>query len=112
MKRYESPVFSGIRFADPIFAGRIKSCIDRTIPSAVSKAVETGRIDAFDLEHYHGERHIYWDSDTAKILEGIAYALKLQPDEKLATLFKSWTEKIVSCQCSDGCRALFLRSFL
>ena len=102
MNKYQSPVFPGIKFADPIFSGRIKSCIDRTIPSAVSKAVETGRIDAFDLEHYHGERHIYWDSDTAKILEGIAYALKLRSDDKLADIFKSWTEKIISCQCEDG----------
>ena len=102
MNTYESPELSGVKLEDPVLAGRIESCMTRTIPSAAAKAVETGRIDAFDLEHYHGERHIYWDSDVAKILEGIAYALRLRPDEKLAALFKSWTEKIISCQCADG----------
>ena len=102
MNMYESPAFSGVRLADPVLAGRIANCIEKTIPSSAARAVETGRIDAFDLAHYHGERHIYWDSDVAKILEGIAYALRLRPDEKLAALFGSWTKKIVSCQCPDG----------
>ena len=102
MKMYESPAVSCVKPVDPVLAGRIASCIEKTIPSSAARAVETGRIDAFDLAHYHGERHIYWDSDVAKILEGIAYALKLRPDEKLAALFRSWTKKIVSCQCPDG----------
>ena len=102
MNMYESPAFSGVRFEDPVLAGRIEHCLETTIPSSAAKAAETGRVDAFDLEHYHGARHIYWDSDTAKILEGVAYALALRPDEKLAALFKSWTEKIISCQCADG----------
>ena len=102
MNMYESPAFSDVRPADPVLAGRIAKCIEKTIPSSVARAVETGRVDAFDLDHYHGERHIYWDSDVAKILEGIAYALRLRPDEKLAALFEAWTKKIVSCQCPDG----------
>lgn len=102
MNIYKSPAFSQVHLTDPILASRQKTCLDTTIPSAVAKAVETGRINAFDLENYHGERHIYWDSDVAKILEGIAYALTLRKDEKLQKIFEEWIGRIVSCQQADG----------
>lgn len=102
MNNYQSPGFAHVRLADPVLKKRLDVCINSTIPAAVAKAVETNRINAFDIENYHGERHIYWDSDVAKILEGIANALVIQPDEKLLEILNDWIDKIVSCQQSDG----------
>ena len=102
MRFYTSLPFAQVKLADPVLAHRQKICISSTIPAAVAKAEETHRLDAFDLENYHGERHIYWDSDVAKILEGIAYALTLQKDEKLQNIFEEWIDKIIACQQEDG----------
>ena len=102
MNNYNSPGFANIRLNDPILKKRLDICIKSTIPAAVSKTVETNRINAFDIENYHGERHIYWDSDVAKVLEGIANALTIQPDEKLLALLTEWIDKIVACQQNDG----------
>ena len=102
MNNYKSPGFAHIRLADPVLKKRLDVCIKSTIPAAVSKTIETNRINAFDIENYHGERHIYWDSDVAKVLEGIANALVLQPDEKLLSILTEWIDKIVACQQQDG----------
>ena len=102
MVHYKSPDFSAVKLADPVLKSRFDICTSSTIPAAVSKAVETNRINAFNVENYHGERHIYWDSDVAKILEGIANALTVKPDEKLQAVLTEWIDKIVSCQQQDG----------
>ena len=102
MNKYNSPGFAHIRLADPVLEKRLDVCIKSTIPAAVSKTIETNRINAFDIKNYHGERHIYWDSDVAKVLEGIANALTIQPDEKLLSVLTDWIDKIVDCQQEDG----------
>ena len=102
MKKYSSCEFFRVKLADPVLKKRQDICMDSTIPAAVDKAVETNRLNAFDLAGYHGERHIYWDSDVAKILEGIAYALTLRPDDRLQKTLEDWIDKIVSCQQEDG----------
>ena len=102
MKKYSSCEFFRVKLADPVLKKRQDICMDSTIPAAVEKAVETNRLSAFDLAGYHGERHIYWDSDVAKILEGIAYALTLRPDDRLQKTLEDWIDKIVSCQQEDG----------
>ncbi|MBE6375997.1 MAG: glycoside hydrolase family 127 protein [Lentisphaerae bacterium] len=108
IKRFEHPETGRVKFTDGVFAPRVDMCLKSTIPAAVNKAESSGRIDAFDLKNYHGLREYFYDSDTAKILEGIAYALKLYPDEKLQQTFQSWIGKIVSCQQPDG----YLNSYI
>ena len=78
MRKYNRPVPDNIKLSDPVFAERLEACIKNTIPAAMSKIVETGRLDAFRLNWQEGQDkkpHIFWDSDTAKVLEGMAYSL-------------------------------------
>lgn len=106
--RFAVPEIGTVELTDKVLAPRVEKCLSATIPAAVKKACESGRIDAFDLKNYHGKREYFYDSDTAKILEGIAYALKLRPDAGLLQTFRSWVEKIVACQQPDG----YLNSYI
>ena len=106
--RFAQPEIGCMIFTDKVLAPRLEKALSSTIPSAIKKAEESGRIDAFDLENYHGKREYFYDSDTAKILEGIAYALKLQPNAELQKTLQSWIRKIIKCQLPDG----YLNSYI
>lgn len=108
LSRLIHPEVGKVRLTDKVFAPRVEKCLSSTIPSAIKKAYESGRVDSFDLVNYKGKREYFYDSDTAKILEGIAYALKLQMDEELLKTFQIWVDKIVSCQQEDG----YLNSYI
>ena len=91
--------------ADPILKRAIDTDRTSTIPSSLKKCYETGRIDAFKLEWKPGmpnEPHIYWDSDVAKVLEGIANILSIYPDSELEAEYDKIIDLIVSSQQPDG----------
>ena len=101
----ESVKFREVKPLDPVFSERLRIWRDATIPSVIEKTKETGRIDAFRLNWKEGmpnKPHIYWDSDVAKVLEGMAYALVHQPDPELEKLYDEWVDLIVSAQQPDG----------
>ena len=105
MRKYNRPVPDNIKLSDPVFAERLEACIKNTIPAAMSKIVETGRLDAFRLNWQEGQDkkpHIFWDSDTAKVLEGMAYSLALHPDPELEKIYDQWVDLICSAQQPDG----------
>ena len=108
MKKLEAPSIGDVRLSDGVLALRQKKALTSTIPSAIKKAEDSGRIASFDLVNYHGLREYFWDSDTAKILEGIAYALKLEKNDELQKTFEKWVDQIVSCQQEDG----YLNSYI
>ena len=83
MKEYQPAAIQEIRLQDPFFSGRIRINNDVTLPANVRKCRETGRIDAFRLDWKPGmpnQPHIFWDSDFAKVIEGMALSLMLYPD--------------------------------
>lgn len=108
IEKFSLPGINSVKFTDKVLAPRVEMCFNSTIPSAIRKAETSGRIDAFDLENYHGKREYFWDSDTAKILEGIAYALQIHPEKSLQQTFQDWVEKIIGCQQEDG----YLNSYI
>lgn len=86
MRKYDRPALTAVRPADPVFAARIKNLHYHDDPFGNGKIVDTGRLEAFRLTALckdDKEKCIPWDSDTAKVLEGMAYSLALEPDEKL-----------------------------
>ena len=89
---------------DAFFAPRQKININSTIPSALKKCEETGRLEAFKLQWTPdcGKEapHVYWDSDVAKVLEGMAYVLEQNADfsDKLENLISL----VISAQQEDG----------
>lgn len=97
---------TAVKLSDPVFAERISACRSATIPSSIEKCRETGRIDAFHLEWKPGMPnmpHIFWDSDFAKVLEGMALMLAQNPKDKaLAGELEGYVDLVVSAQQPDG----------
>ena len=57
-----------------------------TIPTVYDRFSETGRFDAFKCDWKEGQPkrpHIFWDSDIAKWIEAVAYAITKCPDGRL-----------------------------
>ncbi|MDD3155603.1 MAG: glycoside hydrolase family 127 protein [Victivallaceae bacterium] len=90
---------------DAVLAPRMKQCFSVTIPSALEKCRETGRIDAFKLDWKPGmprQPHFFWDSDLAKVVEGMAYAMLEAPNPELEKKLTEVVDLIVSAQGPDG----------
>ncbi len=105
MKPYRPADPGTVKLCSGVLAERQRIALGATIPAVMKKIVETGRLAAFRLGWKPGmpdKPHIYWDSDTAKVLEGMAAALALRPDAALEREYDRWVELIVSAQQPDG----------
>lgn len=64
-----------------------------TLPAMYAQMKQTGRWDAMRLNWKEGDKvkpHIFWDSDIAKMIESICFALRGTLDSDLEQNFKSW----------------------
>jgi len=105
MNKFHSAPLTAVKLADKFFAPRQQQSFSVTIPSALDKCYETGRIEAFKLSWKEGapnRPHIFWDSDVAKVLEGMAYSLALKPDAELEKVYDDLVDLIASSQQPDG----------
>lgn len=103
---FSIPEITAVTLKDKYLSQRVEINHTSTIPSSIEKCYETGRIDAFKLNWKPGKPnkpHVYWDSDVAKVVEGMAYDLMLNPeDKKLAQELDKIVALIVSAQQPDG----------
>ena len=103
-----SPVpFTKVKVTDNFWANRIKTNHDVTIPIAIQKSRETGRIDNFAIAGglMQGEfcsPFPFDDSDIYKIIEGAAYSLQMFPDEEMESTIDSLIDLIELAQEDDG----------
>ncbi len=105
MFKYRSPRLSEVRLQDGFLFPRQRTNGKVTIPSAVRQCRDTGRIDAFRLQWRPGmakQPHIYWDSDFAKVLEGMALQLLVEPNAGLAAELDEYVDLVISAQQPDG----------
>ena len=93
-----------ITLTDGFFAPRQRTNITTTIPYCIRRCEETGRIDAFKLqwtpENGLPYPHIFWDSDVAKVMEGMAYIAADSP--AVAARLEELVDLVVSAQQPDG----------
>ena len=81
---------------------------ERTIPAIYRKLEDTGRINAWSGVRTHEiprERsvvHMFWDSDTGKWLESVAYSLATHPDASLKAIADELIDAIEGAQQEDG----------
>ncbi|MBO5307930.1 MAG: glycoside hydrolase family 127 protein [Lentisphaeria bacterium] len=104
-KNFHFPQINSITPQDGVLKERIESGRTGTIPASLAKSYETGRIDAFKLNWKKGDPdqpHFFWDSDVAKVLEGIANSLSLHPDKELEAEYDKIIDLIASAQQPDG----------
>ncbi|MBO4512890.1 MAG: glycoside hydrolase family 127 protein [Victivallales bacterium] len=93
-----------IHLKDTFFAPRQAMNIAVTIPSAIKRCEETGRIDAFKLQWKPGctlpQPHVFWDSDVAKVMEGMAYTAASSPE--ITQRLDKLVDLVISAQQEDG----------
>ena len=81
---------------------------ERTIPAIYHKLEETGRLKAWSMIRTHDipkERsvvHMFWDSDTGKWLESVAYSLATHPDPALQAQADALIDAVAGAQQDDG----------
>lgn len=78
---------------------------DNIIMNVYNRFKETGRFDALKCNWRDGEPnnpHIFWDSDVAKWIEGVAYIVEKQPWPDLEALADEMIENIRLNQRADG----------
>ena len=105
MKNTSPLKWNKCRITDDVLALRMKMAHESTIPSSIERCYETGRIEAFKHNWQEGmpnRPHIFWDSDVAKVIEGIAYEIALNPDEALEDEMNRIVDLIVASQLPDG----------
>ena len=80
----------------------------RTIPAIYDKLEETGRIKAWSMIRTHDMPktrsvvHMFWDSDTGKWLESVAYSLATHPDPDLQAQADALIDAVAGAQQEDG----------
>jgi DUF1680 family protein len=103
---YTAVSFTEVELDDTYWAPRIETNRKVTIPFALNKNEETGRMDNFrkasgKIKGPHtGKR--YNDTDVFKVLEGVAYSLKVHPDPELEKLADELIADIAAAQEEDG----------
>ena len=81
---------------------------ERTIPAIYRKLEETGRIKAWSMIRTHempkvrSVVHMFWDSDTGKWLESVAYSLATHPDPDLQAQADALIDAVAGAQQDDG----------
>jgi DUF1680 family protein len=98
--------FTAVRVNDVFWAPKIETNRVVTVPFALQKNEETGRVDNFRKAAglmkgaYEGRR--FNDSDVFKAMEGAAYTLMLKPDPKLDAALDDLIAVIGKAQEPDG----------
>lgn len=78
---------------------------DVTVDAVYDRFVETLRFDALKCKWREGDEgmpHIYWDSDVAKWIEGVAYLLTQERDERLERIVDDAVAEIIKNSDENG----------
>jgi uncharacterized protein len=98
--------FTAVSVADAFWTPRLETNRRVTIPFALDKCEETGRIDNFAkagrLMPAEFRGLYYDDSDVFKVIEGAAYSLASHPDAALDRRLDEVIAKIAAAQEPDG----------
>jgi len=99
--------FTRVKLHEGFWKQRVETVHDVTIPFAIQKCKETGRIDNFIFAggikkgKFQGS-YGFNDSDLYKIMEGAAYALMIKEDPELAAYLDTLIYYVSEAQEKDG----------
>lgn len=94
-----------VKLISGILKERQEIALNKTIASNMQKCVETGRLASLETPWHPGmpnRPHIFWDSDLAKVMEGMAASLALRPDPALEKEYDRWVDLFANMQLEDG----------
>lgn len=97
--------FTRLAFKDAFWTHRIQVNRESTLPTIYKQLQQTGRLKAWDGTWKKGDPrppHVFWDSDTAKWMEGAAYSLASHPDKKLERTLDKMIDQLGKLQRRDG----------
>ena len=99
--------FTSVKFTDNFWAPRIFTNQEITIPIAIKHCYSTGRVDNFKkagglMPGYFGTEFPFDDSDVFKIMEGMAYSIKMFPNKELENQLDSLIYYVSKAQEADG----------
>jgi uncharacterized protein len=107
--RHLRPIqLTDISFSTGFWADRQAVNRNKTIPSIYKQLKATGRLDAWLQEpgrqapKQHKVVHMFWDSDTGKWLEAVAYSLHTHPDPALEAQADEVISRMEKAQHPDG----------
>ena len=105
MNSLKSVSLSGVDITGGFWKKRAEINRKTTIYRVYERFAQTGRFDALTLSWRAGmenKPHIFWDSDIAKWMEGAAYIIEKDGDERLEKLCDDTIDTIVKGQAPDG----------
>ena len=108
MTLWHTPPLSGVQLRDNFLRPRQVMNHEATIPACLDYCKQTGRLDAFNLDWLPGKPnkpHIFWDSDVAKTIEGLALDMIVFPETANDPRRKKLDEivtLVISAQQRDG----------
>jgi len=105
MNRYESVPYTHVDITGGFWQHRQQLNREVTAGAVRDRFMDTGRFDAFRMNWREGmpnKPHIFWDSDIAKWMEGVAYILKKGPAPELEQLVEDTISLIEAGQGADG----------
>ncbi len=97
--------FEAIELTDGFWKERQDLIRSTTVWNVYRRFAETGRFEAFKLNWKEGEPnrpHIFWDSDVAKWIEGVAYLTAKQREPELEAIVDEVADDIERGQMPDG----------
>lgn len=106
-KKIEPVSFTDVKITDDLWSKRIEKNRTVTIPAALERCEESGRIDNFRIaagvkQGQHRGRYPFDDTDVYKVIEGAAYSLSVHPDPQLSQKIDGIIETIAAAQEIDG----------
>ncbi|GHT33858.1 hypothetical protein AGMMS49574_20360 [Bacteroidia bacterium] len=106
LKKIQAVDFSHVKITDNFWAPRLKSHATTTLAVCIDQIEnQTGRMRNFENAAKGEGEHsgiFFDDSDVYKALEGIAYALKNNPNPELEKKADEWIDKFAAAQQPDG----------
>ena len=105
MKTYRQVPYTQVDIEGGFWAYRQQLNREVTTGAVMNQFMNTGRFDAFKMNWREGMEnrpHIFWDSDIAKWMEGVAYLLKKGPAEEYEKVMEETIDRIEAGQGADG----------
>ncbi len=96
-------IFSDIKITGGFWKQKQDLVRSVTVNAVYDRFFETGRFDAFKCDKSNPIKpHIFWDSDVAKWIEGVAYLTKEKREPSLEKIVDDLVDEIEKNQCEDG----------
>lgn len=97
--------FTSINIGNGFWKQKQDMVRDVTVDAVYDRFVETLRFDALKCKWREGDKgmpHIFWDSDVAKWIEGVAYLLTKKRDERLERIVDDAVAEIIENSDENG----------